>query len=430
MTNSYFVAENEDLVEFFNKEGIPISISLKSILEKISIKNSNNYVGYYQFKIDNRFFKIYILPKTIDKNSGQLEEKFLDILIQFYKIKYKYSDSKNHVQFSGNIIDYSIEIFNKLNNGCTLDNFIEYKYEDALNKLASFFRKHRPKEKRNISYHSQSINNILDIKKNVSTIDKSNIYQIKKEDFSYSKIAIIVERILKNFIFYKLPSVSIGNYNKFFIKSSKLVKTIRRNFELDKNYNFCILEIISIKVINLFKKSEELRKIHESLLIIVGLEHFNSEDKNIHSFKLENMTSLFFRPEKIYEWIVYDKLVSEYSIHNVLKDGFKCGTEKQYSLQQDNNNISQYTSRPDFIIESGNETLVVDTKWKILCDSPEDNDVLKLRRDVIIRQETQKPIRGLLIYPSILCNKYQNSNAVFNYDFDKGFKFSIRKYEI
>ena len=61
----YFIPENINVIDFFEDKVPIITADLKKELKKISTKNYNNSIGYYQFKSDNNYYQIFITPKIL-----------------------------------------------------------------------------------------------------------------------------------------------------------------------------------------------------------------------------------------------------------------------------------------------------------------------------------------------------------------------------
>ena len=60
MNKLIFINENEDIFGVLDKENIDYSKKIIHHLRFISRKKSNNYIGYYQFKENSIFYKIYM----------------------------------------------------------------------------------------------------------------------------------------------------------------------------------------------------------------------------------------------------------------------------------------------------------------------------------------------------------------------------------
>jgi hypothetical protein len=435
----YFIPENINVIDFFEDKVPIITADLKKELKKISTKNYNNSIGYYQFKSDNNYYQIFITPKIFENIISETEKKinFIKLLTNYYEIFNsgridKSCEEEAKLTLEGNIIDYSFEGLELLR-GMELQNFVEKKFEDSINVLEKYFKKHKRIETRTISYNSQSINHPINLRKNITSIDKSSVFQLKKEKYNYSKIAIISEKVLRYFKFFRIEHLSEKNKIKCFEKTTKLISKINKAFALNNSFTFSINEILKNDINKLFNKNNELKEVYKSLLILVGLEHFNKNDRNAEIKKIENMISIFFRPEKLYEWIVYDKLALEYNGASIKKDGLPPGTSNIFYLTKDNGDKRDYDSKPDFIIQLTDKIIIADAKWKILDKNPGFDDIAKLKRDWAvykkIREGSSKQIESLLIYPSIDNIFFSYPNDKFSFEFETEFKFGIKKIE-
>ena len=187
--------------------------------------------------------------------------------------------------------------------------------------------------------------------------------------------------------------------------------------------NFKIKEILLRKNSKLFDKNNEYKVLYKALLKLVGKEHYYNGDKYREIQKEEDMTALFFQPEKLYEWILYDKLLESKEFDDVLKDG-KDDIKLPFKLVPAYDSEKSYSSEPDLVIVKNNEQYPVDAKWKILKTKSAsfDNDIAKLRRDAKIRGVN----RGYLIYPKIDENSKFKLDTEYKYDFDNDFIFELR----
>ena len=202
LTRLVFVNENENIFEACAKQGVVADIEH---LKFISAKANNNYIGYYQFLQDEVYYKIYILPKTtprMENDDEQNKRNFIALLSKYYELKSRYSSIKYESR-NRNIVDFALESEKESNRSDELDDFIAYKYSDALQTIEQFFKKHKNslvKEKR---FYAQSIKHQFDLKRNILEADKSKIHQLKKEPYLYSKLAIISVEVLHHFIKHK-----------------------------------------------------------------------------------------------------------------------------------------------------------------------------------------------------------------------------------
>jgi len=409
MTKTLFVDENEDIFEAFDRLGVEYTQKIVKHLRFISNKKSNNYIGYYQFKSENIYYKFYILPKTSPKtdNENLNKKNFINLLKIYYELKAKYKVIKSEEIFD-NIIDFSFDDRKNQNNSDELDDFINYKYENALRVVEKFFKKHNHSIFKEINFNSQSVKNSLDIKRNITERDKSKIHQRKKVPFKYSKIALVSLECIEYFLQKELLK-SVKS------KAKKLNSKIKSRYYLKEDFSFKLKQITSKKITKLFKSNEQL-ELYYALLQLIGVENYFENNSSRELLKLHNQHSLFFRPEKLFEWIVYDYLNKEYKGYEILKDSFGEGTTSQYLLAD-----TERDSNPDFILKKDDEVIVVDAKWKILKKKSDIgfDDVAKLRRDSLLNSATS----ALLIYPKVLFNleKYTMNFDNFNFTIHENF---------
>jgi len=397
-SNTYYINENENVINFFVQNDIEISKSIVNQISFISNKTSNNYVGFYQFLINDEYIKFFIIPKLFENEDNKTKEKgFINFLSRYYSLSNKYSEINNN-PIRGNIVDLIIKDEEEIE-GAGIDDFLQKKYEYALNRLDRFFRKHNKKQKTTTLFSSQAVKARLDLRRNITNIDKSNIYQIKTEEQAHSKIAFIAEQALIHFEKEKLELLSI-NTDKLINKTRSVLNTIQKKYKKREKGIFKDRDIISYKIVKLFRKSNELLEVYDALLTIIGLEHYKNDKQTSEIQKIPNMTALFFRPEDLYEWIVYDKLVSNNNKANILRknDGI------EYQLLTNKENKKRY-SKPDFVIIDNDLVTIIDAKWKILKDisNIQFSDIAKLERDYILRKEISetKKVKAQLIYPKI-----------------------------
>ncbi|MDY0402201.1 hypothetical protein [Sulfurovum sp.] len=410
MTKTIFVDENEDIFEAFENAGLEYDRKKVEHLRFISRKQSNNYIGYYQFKSGEDYYKFYILPKTSPKveDENTNKQNFINLLKIYYELKSKYKELKANEIFD-NVIDFSFDDKQQRQNSDDLDAFINYKYHDALDVVEAFFKKHKSSLIKEIDFISQGIKNRLNLRKNITELDKSKIHQSKKIPFTYSKFAVITMECLDYFLKKELQKKTKS-------QAKKLNINLKNRFKTKENFEFHIKQITSKKIKKLFKTKEQL-ELFSALLQLVGVENYFESESSKEIFKLHNQHSLFFRPEKLFEWIVYDKLKEKYSDYEILKDGFKNGTTKKYLLADVHRD-----SNPDFILKKEDGIIVVDAKWKILENKSDISfeDVAKLRRDAILNNANE----SILIYPQVAFSENRLS-----LEFDH-FQFKIKELHV
>lgn len=106
----------------------------------------------------------------------------------------------------------------------------------------------------------------------------------------------------------------------------------------------------------------------------------------------ENVIAILFDMNKLWEEFVYRRLKKEenafsISVHRQLSEDF-WKSENLYRAK---------TIRPDIVIKKGNETIVIDTKWKILDDLiPSDADL----KQMFVYNLYWHCDRSILLYPS------------------------------
>ena len=399
LTRLVFVNENENIFEACQKQGVLVDIKH---LEFISKKANNNYIGYYQFLQDEVYYKIYILPKTTPRvaDNNINKSNFINLLSQYYQLKNRYGSIKS-VAKDRNIVDFTLESETEKDKSDNLDDFIAYKYSDALQTIEQFFKKHKNALSKEKKFYAQSIRHSFDLKRNILELDKSKIHQRKKEPYLYSKLAIISVEVLHHFLKHK-------GKNR---EAKKLKNRIEAKYGVE-SYTFKSKEISSKKVVKFFKSSDE-KELYLALLSLLGVENYFEDNSYKEMLKLHNQHAHFFRPEDLYEWIVYDSLIKEYG-----EEAVKMKPIYYYHIANKKRN-----AEPDFVVTYGDETIVIDAKWKILDSKTKISfdDVVKLWRDRLLTEAT----KAVLIYPQIDFLEKSHSMMIKNEEFN----FEIRVVE-
>lgn len=430
-TDTYYIPENEDVLGFLDKNDIRLSDPSRKQLAFISQKSHNNQIGYFQFQSEERYVKFFILPKIISQEAtpAEKEKAFFKFFSQYYILSNKYDEIKKQ-RIDGNIIDISFDD-KKLAEflSGTIDDFIRYKYEFALKILDRFFRKHNRTQVKSVSYTSQAIENKIDLKNNIRSLNKANVHQTRSELEAYSEIALITEQALKQF---KIDKVEQIEHHKEVLlsKTNTILSLIKKKYSSKSYFSFKDRDIITNRIAKLFKGNSERKAVYEALLIIIGLEHFQSQDKSQEVLKLENMVALFFNPADLFEWIVYDHLKTTHPNADLQKDGLGEGTTKTYQLETGLKSID-LKSNPDFIMIETAFVSVIDAKWKVLekIENIKFDDIAKLERDWVIRKDDyDKDVRATLIYPKIDFD-YEAQNPLM-LSYSSHFIFEIDKVEV
>ena len=246
-----------------------------------------------------------------------------------------------------------------------------------MHTIEQFFKKHKNSLSKEKRFYAQSIKHQFDLKRNILEADKSKIHQLKREPYLYSKLAIISVEVLHHFIKHK------GKDRE----AKKLKSRIGAKYKLE-SYSFKVKEITSKKVLKLFKSSDE-KALYLALLTLLGVESYFEDNNYKEMLKLHNQHAHFFRPEDLYEWMVYDKLISKYG-----KEAVKMKSTYYYDIAN-----KEREAKPDFVVTDGNEIIVIDAKWKVIESKTHIsfNDVSKLWRD----KKLTKASKAILIYPKI-----------------------------
>lgn len=432
VTRTFFFNENSEKSLILNL----INSSNPKIIqhiETITKLKSGNKIGYFQFLEENTYFKIYIMPKIYpveiegeNNENNAYKINFVNFLKHYYRLIAKYNISKYSNELDGNISDLLYQSKKERESNSTalltdIEDFVIHNYQDSIKTLELFFIKHKQSNSVEEEFKSQSIKNKLNIKKNLTNIDKSYVYQLKDITILHSTLSIISIVVLKNFLNKKLKSFTVNEKTLSLKKEiNKLINYLNKKFPNNKQ-TFHIRELLSRNTSKLFEKNDEYKKIYKALLKLEGKEHYYNGDKFKELKKEDETISIFFQPEKLFEWIVYDKLIESNQYTRVLKCDKDLDVKQSFSLLPLE---EKYSSEPDILIEINNITYPIDVKWKILSkkNNSFDNDISKLKRDAKIRNTN----KGYLIYPLKETNSSFNENIEYNYSFETDFKFEIK----
>jgi hypothetical protein len=428
MIKFVFVNESENIFERFIDENISIDKLNKEKLKFINNKLYNNYIGYFQFKNQEDLIKLIVLPKIINRNKFSkidLLKHFFNYFNYFYKLKIKYKIPVESIE--GNILDFSFKHSKDNVESVDMNSYINYKYIDAIEILQRFFKKHSNILNHKTEYVSQGIKHHLDIRKNVIEINKANIHQYKRSSVNSSEYANIGYKVITSFISFILPNLDDVNLIK--TKSFTLSNMIRQKFKINNSFNMSLL--LNNKIKRLFSKSNELHEVYNSLIILSGYEKYSTDEINLNSDSMRHINDLiavFFRPENLFEWIVYDKLPELFNVDylQIRKDKRAEGTAFLYHIIKDNSIEIKKFSNPDFLINKDGITFIIDAKWKLFGDNPNDEDVFKLERDNKVRAGL---INNFLIYPLSVDSAEQRIENSYKINYSS-FEFKIIQIKI
>lgn len=401
-----FISENESKDKIFDELTSIFDIQkFKNEVSDIFKKANNNYVGYYLFEDKGEYYKIFILPKHITKPKHYNEEidvikKFIEYLKIYYKLKSKYDKyepnslnlkSSFELSFHSNTNNYSAQ---------DIEQFIFYKYQSLLIDILRFFDTHKAHKRIKKEYISQTIKYNLNLTKNIKEPNKTKIHQYKIDEIIFSQIATITFGVISLFNRTKLNLVQEKELqNDLYKLTTKIKNILQKKYQIEKGFDLTINKLLSSKIFKCFRKKKESLNLYINLLSIFGVENFYDESENKQINRTINSESLFIRPEKLYEWFVYDKLKEKYfsESYEIYKDGFYDSTTIMYTLDE-----KKVKSNPDLILKHNDKLFVIDVKWKNIGDNiPDIYDILKLKRDTEVRLSQSKNIYSILIYPNV-----------------------------
>jgi len=442
-TKTIFLNENDTKEKIYSF----IDVAEKNISKYIKIitdKKYQNRIGYYQFfdKDTDMYYKFYVMPKTYKVKDDErydckeCEKKFISFFSHYYRLVAKYDIPLNDDKeiLGGNITDLSYrskESAKALSGAMSIDDFIVHNYNDYLLTLETFFYKHNQKQFIKKSFYEQSLKGKIDIKKSITDPNKSNIHQSKNIEERYSDIAIITIVVLKYFINNKIKNfIKTEKVDTLKKDSYQLIRTIEKK-KFSSDFSFKINELLLSKTVQKFKKNAD---VYTALLKLVGKENHYNGNLRREIKKEENMIALFFRPEQLYEWIIYDELIEseKFNFDEVLKDGKDIKKEDYFMslVDSDKEFTDKLDSKPDLVAIKDSIKYIIDAKWKILPKNKSyyniEQDILKLRRDAKIRESD----KGYLIYPQIEEGCPYQLDKEYRYSYDNFiFKLIVIKVE-
>jgi len=434
-TRTFFFNENSKK-STINKVLGSSAKELEEYIKTITKMKSGNKIGYFQFQYKETYYKFYIMPKIHKVEEQECDDcreykiQFINFFKHYYRLVGKYDIDKYSDELEGNISDLSYRSEDGVKELASdsiedVDDFIVHNYNDSLSVIESFFTKHNNQILVEQKFQSQSIQSKLDIRRNIVEPNKSNVHQTKKVPMIYSNIAVIAMEVLNYFVNTKIKNFSDTDRSRELKrKANKIQNSLKQKFPNSYDLSFKIKEILLRKISKQFDKNNEYKLLYKALLKLTGKEHYYNGDVYREIQKEDEMVSLFFQPEKLYEWILYDELVTNklFDYDEVLKDG-KDNVKLPFELVPAYDSKKTYSSEPDLVIVKNGKQYPVDAKWKVLQTKSAsfDNDIAKLRRDAKIRGVN----KGYLIYPKIDEDSKFQLNTEYKYDFDD-FVFELR----
>lgn len=395
-----YIHENTNLVDLLRELKINSDHVIVSKLREL-FHNLNNPIGYFRFVNDNFLYNVYIFPKIIEFGKYETptifhKNLYINYLEDYFLLNKKHKDKiKTKVQsfdfFGGSINgDTFFEKFNTL---------IAFQFDWALDVVQKFSNKISPLYFKEISYSQQSINGIIDIRSNITELNKTNIHQ--KELITNNKLDLV------NFVYSTI--VEFSNMNN-------LLKDKDNDFASlnSRANNICRLlkSKFSVMKVNIGSLSTKMGESHfkqypmlyKAIMILLrnatlffddGLMKSNIIVPDKHQFQF-----VFFNPPDLFEVFVYDYYCN-LGLPVKHKKTFKYEQHILSSLKTDG---EERSAEPDFVVEVNNCCDVIDAKWKRKL--PLYEDIIKLWRDCTVLEVCHKIKIGdkVLIYP-----KLQNS---------------------
>ncbi len=428
MLKTIFLKENEsDIFKALKAQGIDTKL-FESKLANLFNRVYNNYVGYYIFKQDETVYKLIVLPKTIKDTSLTKEKEFVNYLLHYHRINsiYKFDETK---KISDSLLSLAFETNNEKNSHEQLDTFEFYKYKAILNKIGSFFKRHKNYKRVAVDYTSQSVKYKLNLASNIKEIDKTKIHQTQVKDMMFSMVATIVYKALKIFITKKVKHIDKKYQDELFKQTNKLNNFILKKYKVDRTYKLSLSKFSSSKVQKYFNAKNEIKELYINIKSLFGFEQMYQDDTVSVDNRYDlRTTSFFINPIAFYEWYVYDilKKYTDESDKYILFDK-KNSTSRDYYLESKRKKDITRSSNPDYIIVDDNEKvkIVVDAKWKNITKLSEiaSSDYLKLKFDSNMLQNSKYSVASYFIYPFLYAsndilsvtvdgNDYFNFNAI------------------
>lgn len=413
-----FISENESKDEVFDELTQKLDIKkFKNEFSDVFKKANNNWVGYCLFEDEDKYYKIFVLPKHIKKPKNSSEDadvikQFIEYIKIHYQLKAKYDQyDPNSLNIKSNF-ELSFDSKNEESSAQDIEEFVFYKYQSLLSDILKFFDTHKAHRRVKTPYISQTVKYNLNLAKNIKEPNKTKIHQDKLEDIVFSQIATITFGVMKLFNRSKLHLIKDKEaQNSLQQLSSRIKNILQQKYQVEKGFDLTINKLLSSRNFKYFRKKKDALTLYVNLLTLFGVEHFYDEEKNKELNQSIISEAFFIRPEELYEWIVYDKLKTQYgSKYEVQKHKLDEEVTKKYKI-----NVSDVKSNPDIIMKrlDDNSLYIIDAKWKLLKGIPEISDVLKLKRDTEVRCYDAKEVFSLLIYPDaneVYYKEYLNSS--------------------
>lgn len=414
---SFFFQENEDITSFFYRERVFLgNISLNDLQRS----QNNNRIGFMQCHLKgNEYVKIYTIPKTVQLSPEVTEQDALGHFNQYFaeylRLRSIYSQRGFKV-IADNIIDVERVRVD------SVENYLVKRYERALNEVLSFFKRHSRERLLSNEFKSQSITNGINLKRNITELNKSNVHQVEEIKYNYSRFAEIAfatiecfrrERLLlfTNSLPLEVAVQRLSVYLRKYLSGKFLLNTTTSG-------GTRVFERLQSR---LFDKTPETKRLRENLMILIGAE----SQGQYH--KVTNIDSVWFSPEYMYELMVCDHFEQ---IADKIGISISPKPTMNYNLLVDSKPVLTNQSIPDLILNvmHHNVTVIIDSKWKRISDWSDIqlDDILKIYRDkcVFKRNGCPGPVI-VLTYPSIAIPKDEYLGRILSHTYNDEVAFLI-----
>ena len=412
------VHENHNIYDKFKEAGISTDKYCRQ-LKVISAKTSNNKVGYAQFKSEEGWIKVIVLPKTIENSKD-----FIGYFQEYNRLLNRYDDFNSKFELNSasdyrTFLKKASEIENE-------EQLIVEKYLHALTNIMHYFKSHKLSRIEYEEFVSQEIKYLPDIRRNIVSIDKSQIQQKKPSKKPWSEQAEIAYGAIK--LFLKTKREFLDENNKLRQIALKASRVIKSAYPDNDGHSFNPSNIAKMRKSKVFKKKKD-RQLFTDICVLVGEDLISDGKQKSKYIKLDDTVAIFWEPNKMYEIYVFDQAIECLRGNKIDFKAVYQDDSKSYSIYQRAEIPIVKKSIPDifiaYSIESHEEkSIVIDAKWKIL-ETPDDisySDIAKLERDCILRNSKT----GVLIYPKTFDDKKNDASEWFmESGKDSIFEFSV-----
>ena len=378
------INETDNIFLKFAELGINAS-SIRKQLTAIGTKSNNNKIGYTRLQTNQGIVRVIVCPKIFNYD----QQKYLDFLSFSFAMIEKYRGKAGLFKVDKTLLNLA-SIANSSKQELSFERLIEFKFVAALEQIIKFFRKFNIKRNNQTRYVASSVEFDIDVLSSVIDPNKSNIHQIKPAKDFEVKLAAVSQKVISAFL----------RYNKDYLSSNvsslarQLQGEIKRKFNTS-GFGATVNDLFNSRATRLFRGAAN-NELRDNLLVLLSTEDFF--DINVGEVSSDNFissSSVFFEPNLLFEYIVYDRLLDSYKSEEIVIK--PRATQNLTSCCGDV--VTEFGANPEFLVKTETSKFVVDVKWKILSslDSKFQYDVLKLQRDAKVHSTSH----AMLIYPTV-----------------------------